>query len=301
MWNSGTLRYFVAVAEERNISRAAARLHIAQPSLSQQLRELERELDVELVNRAARPLLLTSAGRRLLSDAYAVLDQVDRTVRAMRRAARGETGELRVGFIYGGLYNLLLPLLQRFRNRRPEAGLTFRQLAAADQFRALHGQEADVVLSRLTEPLTVEDIAVLPLRDEFLVAVLADSHPLARHDRVALADLAPEPFVLVPRRFEPLVFDRYLQACSAAGFTPRVDYEVLDAQTQALAVGAGLGVALTGDGLSLRFPGLRYVPVDPPVALTSIAALWHASNGEPLLQVFLELARELDADAAAYR
>jgi len=295
------LRYFVAVAEERNVTRAAARLHIAQPSLSQQLRELERELGVELVNRAARPLQLTNAGRRLLTDAYALLDRADGTLRALRRTARGETGELRVGFVYGGLYTLLLPLLQRLRDRRPDVGVALTRLAATDQVRAVRRQEVDVVLSRLTEPVDEADVTVWPLRDEFLVAVLPASHPLAGQDRIALADLAAEPFVLVPRRFEPLVFDRYLEACAAAGFTPHVDHEVHDAQTQALAVGVGLGVALTGDGLSLRFPGLRYVAVDPPFPLTTIAALCHTGNSEPLLIEFLELARDLDAGASAYR
>lgn len=295
------LRYFVAAAEERNISRAAARLHIAQPSLSQQLRELERELGVALLDRSARPLRVTGAGRRLLEDAYRVFDQLDETRRALGRAARGETGQLRLGFVYGGLYNLLLPLLRRFRADRPDAGVSLRQLAAAEQVRALQAHTVDVVLSRLTEPVADAGVVVQPLREELLLAILPEEHPLARSDRVALADLAAEPFVMVPRRFEPLVFDRYLQACAAAGFVPHIEHEVFDAQTQALTVGCGEGVTLIGDGLSLRFPGLRYLPVDPPFPLTTIALLRRAGPVDPLLAAFLDDAGRVDAAAARHR
>lgn len=295
------LRYFVAAAEERNISRAAARLHVAQPSLSQQLRELERQLGVTLLDRGARPLRLTAAGSRLLEDAYRLFEQLDETTRALGRAARGETGQLRVGFVYGGLYTMLLPMLQAFRAARPDAGVSLRQLAAADQVRALQAGTVDVVLSRQTEPITDDDVRVQVLRDELLLVILPDGHPLAAQDRVALADLAAEPFVMVPRRYEPLVFDRYLQACSEAGFVPHIEHEVFDAQTQALTVGCGLAVTLIGDGISLRFPGLRYLPVDPPFALTSIALLHRQGAPEPLLQAFVDLATQLDAAAAQHR
>lgn len=154
-----------------------------------------------------------------------------------------------------------------------QAGVSLRQLTAAEQVRGLQAKDVDVVVSRLTEPVDPGDVVVEPLREERLLAILPEQHPLACGDRVALADPAAEPFVMVPRRFEPLVFDRYLEACAGAGFVPRIDHEVLDAQTQAFAIGCGLGVTLMGDGLSLRFPGLRYLPVDPPFALTAVAVL----------------------------
>jgi DNA-binding transcriptional LysR family regulator len=279
------LQYFLVLAQDLNFSRAARRLHIAQPSLSQQIRQLERELETELIDRSVRPLRLTNAGQVLLRNASSIVAEAEETAREVRRAGRGEVGRLRIGYSYGGLYDLVLALLRRVRAAWPNTNLVIVQLAQGEQVPALLTRRVDVVLGRLTEPLTSE-VEAMPHRDERLIAILSAHHPLARASKVCLADLGCEPFVMFPRHLEPVVFDNYIQACVTAGFTPRIGHEVSDAQTQALAIAAGLGVGLTGEHLALRFPDVVYVPVEPVVTIAKIAALWCEGPQplQPLLQ-----------------
>ncbi len=267
------LQYFVVLAEELNFSRAARRLHVAQPSLSQQIRQLEAELETDLFDRSVRPIRLTSAGQLLLGDAHNLVSEVEATAREVRRAGRGEVGRVRIGYSWGGLYDLVLGLLRRLRCAWPEANMVIHQLPERDQVPALLTRRVDVVIGRITEPLT-SDVVIRPLRDERLIAILPMCHPLAGGESVELAALRDEPFVMFPRRLEPVVFDNYLEACRAAGFTIRLEHEVSDAQTQALAIAAGLGVGLSGEHLALRFPELVYLPVEPEVTIAHIAALW---------------------------
>ncbi len=281
------LQYFLVLAEDLNFSRAAERLHIAQPSLSQQIRQLERELETELFDRSARPIRLTNAGQLLLRNASSILNEAEATAVEVRRAGRGEVGRLRIGYSYGGLYDLVLALLRRLRTEWPDTNTVIHQLAEREQIPALLTGRVDIVLGRVTEPLT-SDVVSMPLRDERLIAILPAHHPLAGAPTVMLADLRSEPFVMFPRRLEPVVFDNYIKACLNAGFTLRLEHEVSDAQTQALAIAAGLGVGLTGDHLALRFPELVYLPVEPDVTIAKIAALWCDRRLPQLLGPFLQ-------------
>ncbi len=280
------LQYFLILAEELNFSRAARRLHLAQPSLSQQIRQLEAELDTALFDRTVRPVQLTNAGQLLLGDAHALLNDVEATARQVRRAGRGQVGRLRIGYSYGGLYDLVLSLLRRLRQAWPDANMVIHQLPEREQLPALRSRRVDVVLGRLTEPLTA-DVTVHPLRQERLIAILPACHPLAAKENVQLSQIRDETFVMFPRRLEPVVFDNYTQACLQAGFTLRLEHEVSDAQTQALAIAAGLGVALSGDHLALRFPELVYRPVDPAFVIADIAALWVERRLPEVLEPFL--------------
>ena len=280
------IQYFLVLAEELNFSTAARRLHIAQPSLSQQIRQLENELETELFDRTVRPIRLTNAGQLLLGDARNLVANVEATARGVRRAGRGEVGRLRIGYSYGGLYDLVLALLRRLRRAWPDANMVIHQLPEREQLPALRNRRVDVVLGRLTEPLTC-DVVVRELRDERLIAILPARHPLAGGDSVKLCELRDEGFVMFPRRLEPVVFDNYIQACANAGFTLRIEHEVSDAQTQALAIAAGLGVGLSGEHLALRFPELVYRPVEPCFTIAKIAALWIDSRLPNALEPFL--------------
>lgn len=281
------LQYFLVLAEEQNFCRAARRLHIAQPSLSQQIRRLEQKLETELFDRTARPLRLTSAGQFLLADARYLVDEMEATVREVRRAGRGEVGRIRIGYSYGGLYDLVLLLLRRLRTAWPDATMVISQLPEREQVPALLTRKVDLVLGRITEPLP-PDVVVHPLREERLIAILPTFHRLASGPSVDLRSLAGENFAMFPRRLEPVVFDNYIQACMRAGFTLRIEHEVSDAQTQALAIAAGLGVGLSGDHLALRFPELVYLPVEPAVGIANIAALWFESCLPRCLEPFLQ-------------
>lgn len=217
-----------------------------------------------------------------------LLWRLEQTVNAVRRVASGETGELHLGYPYGGLYTTILELARVFRRERPHAGLVLRQLSAGMEIRALLEREVDVVISRVSQPLTdIAGLVVAPLCEELLMVMLPANHTLATGGPVALGDLADEPFVMFPARTEPMIASRHLAACEAAGFAPRIAHDPLDAQTQALMVAAGLGVALTGDGLALRFPGVAYVAVDPPIPITEIAAVWPEASPSPLLEPVL--------------
>ncbi|MBW3651184.1 MAG: LysR family transcriptional regulator [Actinobacteria bacterium] len=280
------LEYFLTLAEELNFGRAAVRLHIAQPSLSQQIRQLETDLGTELFDRTVRPIQLTNAGQLLLRDAYTLVTDAEAAARTVRRAGRGEVGRLRIGYSYGGLYDVVLCLLRRLRQTWPDADLVIHQLPEREQLPALRTGRVDVVLGRTTEPLTA-DLVVHPLRDERLIAILPAGHRLAGHESVRLVDLREEPFVMFPRRLEPVVFDNYIQACLNSGFTLRLEHEVNDAQTQALLIAAGSGVGLSGESLALRFPELVYRPVEPRVNVAKIAALWHENRLPEVLEPFL--------------
>ncbi len=282
------LQYFLALTEERNFCRAARRLQIAQPSLSQQIRRFEDELQTELFDRTSRPIRLTSAGELLLDDARRIVHEMEATAREVRRAGRGEVGRLRIGYSYGGLYDIVLALLRRIVAAWPETNMVIHQLSERDQVPALRTGRVDVVLGRLTEG-PVPDITVRSLRDERLIAILPVNHPLAGGPAVKLCDLADERFVMFPRQLEPVVFDNYIQACMIAGFTLQLEHEVSDAQTQALAIAAGLGVGLSGEQLALRFPELVYLPVEPAFTVARIAALWCNSPHPPAwLDPFLD-------------
>ncbi len=280
------LQYFLALSEEQNFSRAARRLQIAQPSLSQQIKKLEDELQTELFDRASRPIRLTAAGELLLDDARRLVQEMEATAREVRRAGRGEVGRVRIGYSYGGLYCLVLTLLRRLVAACPDTNIVIHQLSERDQVPALRTGRVDVVLGRLTEPPT-PDITVRPLRDERLIAILPADHPLAVGPEVKLGALADERFVMFPRRLEPVVFDNYIQACMRAGFTLQLVQEVTDAQTQALAIAAGLGVGLSGEQLALRFPELVYLPIEPAFTVAKIAALWCDTRPPTTLEPFL--------------
>ncbi len=280
------LQYFLVLAEELNFSRAASRLNNAQPSLSQQIRQLEAELETELFDRTVRPIRLTNAGQLLLGDAYHLVTDAEATAREVKRAGLGQVGRLRIGYSYGGLYDLVLALLRRVRRAWPDTNMVIHQLPQREQLPALRTRRVDVVLGRLTEPVTPE-VVVRPLRDEKLIAILPACHPLAGDPYVRLAELCDQPFVMFPRRLDGIVFDNYVRACLDAGFSLRLEHEVGDAQTQALAIAAGLGVGLSGDHLALRFPELVYRPVEPVVVIAKIAALWIEDRLPQVLEPFL--------------
>jgi DNA-binding transcriptional LysR family regulator len=281
------LRYFAALAEEHSFTAAARRLHISQPSLSNQIRLMERRLGAPLIVRGSHPLVLTQVGEQVLAGAYRVLRAVDETEQNARAIATGQAGLLRIGFIHGGLYEIMLAALRSLRAELPAARFVPQQLRSEDQLTALRTGDVDVALYRRTHPYPLDGLASRPLRADRLIAVLPEDHPAARTGRVRLTDLAGESFVAFKRHHMPLVYDRCVQACRDAGFEPRIGTEFDDPLTLALAVGSGGHVALTGAGMSNRYPGLRYLPVDPPTFIADISVVWPAGRVSPLLAPFL--------------
>jgi DNA-binding transcriptional LysR family regulator len=284
------LRYFVAVAEELHFGRAAARLHLAQPPLSRQIRQLEVELGVPLFERSKRHVRLTDAGAVFLVEARAVLAAAEQAAQAARRAARGEVGQLTVGFIGAASYSVLPGIVQAFRARYPSVELVLHEMTTAEQLAALRDGQLGAGLVR--PPVADPVLAATTVLREPLVVALPAAHPLAAQRRVAVAALAGEPWVLFPRRLAADLYDQILALCEGAGFRPRLAQEAVQMQTVVRLVGAGVGVSLVPRSAeSLHSAGVAYRPLRGAAAEVEMAVAWRRDEESALLRQFLDVAR----------
>ncbi|HSU13921.1 LysR substrate-binding domain-containing protein [Longimicrobium sp.] len=273
------LRYFVAVAEELHFGRAAERLGIQQPPLTQQIQRLEAVVGAPLLVRRPR-VQLTEAGRVLLAHARRLIAQADRGMDEARRAARGESGVLAVGFAASTLPALLATAIRAFRDAAPGVELRLRELPSAAHAAALRDGTIDVSVAR--EPPPEEGIAREVLMDEELVAVLPPGHALAGSDEIALAALADEPFVHFHRAVAPGLHDRVAALCRAAGFEPRIVQQAHEWLTIVGLVEAGLGVTLAPASFRrLRWGGVAYAALTGPADRTTLVALCHRADDLP--------------------
>jgi len=286
------LRYFIMVAEELHFGRAAEKLHISQPPLSMQIRLLEEELGVTLLNRTQRHVSLTQAGHAFLQEARQILARLEQAVLMTRRAGRGEIGELAVGFISVADYNVLPVVLREFRQRFPLVNLTLREATTDAQIRDLIGGRIDVVF--VLPPIDEPALQSACIVREPLVAALPERHPLARRTgKLALAKLKDAPFILFPRPMAPGLYDDVVSFCRAAGFSPRVEQEAVQMQTIVSLVSAELGVALIPASLTnLRRTGVTYKALSEQSPLTEIHLAWRRGDDLPALRVFVDLAQQ---------
>ena len=287
------LRYFVAVAEELHFGRAAARLHIAQPPLSRQIRDLEREVDTPLFERVARGVELTAAGRAFLPEARLTLAQAERGKRTAQRAALGEIGRLRVGFTEAATYSGILPnVLGFFRMHLPLIGLSLFEMDSAQQEDAFRDGRIDLGL--LQSPPADADrwLHVEQVYSDALVAAVSETHGLAARTRISLGDLTAESFVLFPRAGDPVLYDEVIARCRSAGFSPSVVQEAAGWHTLAGLVGAGVGVAFVPRSLSkIRRPGVVYRPVRDLSVEMEMFAAWKKNEKSPVRERFVTALR----------
>lgn len=289
------LRQFVAVAEELSFRRAAQRLHISQPPLSQTIQQLEAELGTLLFNRTRRRVELTQPGRVLLDQSHRVLSQMERALDAARGAAQGMIGRLSVGFVPSSTYEILPAILRQFRIRHPAVDLHLEELSTVEQTDALLQHRIDVALNRPPTFFST-GIAQEPLLRERLIAALPAGHPLAERKRLRLRDFREERFLLIPPRWGTGYHTRVLDACQEAGFVPRIAQEPKYMHTMVGMVAAGMGVALVPNSLANLTPkGCVYrVLADRSAALSvEMGAAWHANDSSPALHAFLEAARKV--------
>ena len=252
------LRQFCAVAEEKSFSRAAKRLGMAQPPLSQAIRKLEDNLGTRLFVRTSRSVQVTEPGRLLYEQAGPLLAQHERVVRNTRKAADGAVGHLHICFVMSASYALLPRVLRRFAEQAPDVTIDLSELPTAQQVDALTSGRCDIGLLRPpifgADGLVVETI----LREPIMV-VLPDDHRLAAHDVVDLSDLADEPFVAPPAKLGPGLYGRLVDCCLTAGFAPRIAQEANQMQTIVSLVAGGLGVALVPSSVAaLGLEGVVY-------------------------------------------
>lgn len=254
------LRYFVAVAEELHFARAAARLNMAQPPLSQQIQRLELELQVRLLDRSGRKIKLTESGQVFLTDARRILAELERARQAAQRASRGELGELVVGVMSNGNPDLFRKVLPRFRDRHPGVNVAVRSMNTATQIEALRSGQIDVGILRL--PIDAADIATLVVAREDLHVALAAGHKLARAKKVLLAEVAQYPQVMFARRLAPAYYDLILDCLRRENRAVEVVQEVEHLPTQLGLISCEYGVALLPESVrAIRFPNVVNRPV----------------------------------------
>ena len=285
------LRYFVAVAEELNFTRAAARLHIGQPPLSMQIRDLEGEMGVRLFERTQRRVALTPAGQCLLEHAYRILGGVREAVEAAQRAARGELGELRVGFTSSLPFTDLLPdALHAYRRRFPAVRLQLSEMFTPEQFGALARGELDVGFVRLQGGRAPDGIALREIARNPLRLVVNASHRLAGAAAISFAELRDEDFIGFPADVGTDLPAVLRGLCRQAGFEPRIVQTAREATTQIGLVGAGLGVAVLPAPLeTVRMARVRYLPINDAEAQFRLAVATVEGTPSPLLQGFLDV------------
>lgn len=285
------LRYFVAVAEELHFGRAAARLHLSQPPLSQQIQALERELGVTLFHRNRRKVELTAAGALMLPEARAALAQAEKAVLVARRAGRGEVGRLEIGFTGSAPFNPLLPqTVRRFRERWPEVHLTLNEMSTTAQFEALAAGRLDVGFLRPGQPMEMVGMDQRLLTREPLLAVMTAEHRLAAQASVRVADLAEEPFILHPRAIGTGLFDKVMALCAAAGFAPQVAVEAHQMSTVVTLAAVGMGVSIVPEALRrLNTPGVAFRPIDDPGAFMDLIAARRAGEAGTVVENFFSV------------
>ncbi|MBH9394627.1 LysR family transcriptional regulator [Pseudomonas aeruginosa] len=285
------LRYFIAVAEELHFGRAAERLGISQPPLSQQIQALEEEIGARLFERTNRRVELTDAGRLFLDESRQVLAQVDKAVLLARRAHLGELGELKIGFTSSAPFTSTIPSsIHAFRKAYPEVHLDLQEMSSRQVLRALLEESLQVgVIRPLALPDTVHSVELFR---EPLVAVLRADHPLAAgsEDGLAIAALAEEPFVFFPRSYGTGLYDQVIALTRQAGFSPRIAQEASEAMTIIGLVSAGLGVSiLPASFRRTRGDGVVYRTLGDPEATTAVWLVRRQNEGSPLALSFIDL------------
>lgn len=285
------LRYFLAVADTANFTRAAELLGIGQPPLSQQVKALEQELGVELFTRTARGAELTLAGQVFAHEARRVLDDAEHAARAAKRAARGEIGHLRVGFTGTAAFNEhVSELIRRFRDAYPEPELTLLEATSGVLLTALEAGQLDIAIVR-PERRVADVVQQRDWLEEPLLVALPDAHRLARRRRIALPELKDEPFVQVLRDAGGTLVDDIVAACAAAGFAPRLAQPAPQMTSAVTLVAAGLGISIVPKAITqVRVAGVVYRPLVARGLRARLALASRRDDRSPLVRNFLALA-----------
>lgn len=285
------LRYFVAVSEELHFGRAAARLNISQPPLSQQIRQLEDELGFPLFFRNKHHVELTEAGKVFLEETRLTLAHVEQARDAAEKANQGATGRLSIGFIGSSTYNIV-PLLQNFNKRFPMVNLALQQMKTGRQLRALHERQIHlgIVRTPIDSPVLASETI---LREPFVVA-LPETHPLSKRETLSIQELADEPFILSSGHHGSTYHDAVMKLCYHAGFPPKVALEVPEILTIVAFVAEGMGIALVPASFRhQQNKGIVYRDLLDAEATLATTFVWRKDDKSPVLQQFLKLCQPL--------
>ncbi|MCP3805195.1 LysR family transcriptional regulator [Allokutzneria sp. A3M-2-11 16] len=285
------LRYFVVVAEELNLTRAAERLCMAQPPLSVQLRKLEKELGVRLLDRSSRGVRLTDAGALLYDEARRILGSVDQASQLVRSVGTGTVGRLALGFVPSAALEVLPPILREFKASHPEITLYLNEMRPDEVLDSLHEQRIDIGLCYLSRGFTDPALRTRCVAEDPLVLAVPAAHRLAEESTVDMKELAEEQFVLPTRHRMPGLHAIITESCAANGFTPRVvQREVWLMQTIVGLVAGGIGVAVVPSSAQrLHAAEVRFLPLTGTTTPARMSAAWRPDRISPVLEAFLRL------------
>jgi DNA-binding transcriptional LysR family regulator len=283
------LRYFIAVAEELNFSRAAQRMHMAQPPLSAAIRQLERDLGVDLFTRTTREVKLTDAGRAFLDGARRTLADAERAAEDAKRAAAGELGHLRLAFSWSTRFETLPALGRTFRKGHPDVELLVQEMWNARMPAAFANGSIDIALSLCPE--LAAELELAPIRTERLVALLPAAHPLAREEAIPLTALADEQFVVFPREIAPRLHDAFMAIFRRAGFEPQVRNESFHTGWDLGVLAEIPAVAMAPQTVAGALPaGIVPVALSEPTDALETCVVWRADDTSPAVAAFVAVA-----------
>lgn len=290
------MRYFLALAEERNFGRAAERLHMAQPPLTRQIRALEEELDTLLFIRTPKGVELTAAGQTLLDEVPNLLHLAQRAKERTKLAGQGQIGRLEVGLFGSGVLDVIPRILARFHAERPEVKIELHNLTKTEQLEALRERRISVGFNRLVPPS--DDLEVETVLRERLVVALPVGHTLSTRSEIAIGDMDGEPLILYPNVPMKGLAQEVTNAFRDAGVGLRVEQEVEDVLTAVALVAGGFGLCVTtASSASLNLPGVTYRPLRcDTLSDIELSCLYRKGDPSPILAAFLRVVREFSAE-----
>ena len=288
------LRYFVAVAEAENVSRAALKLHVSQPGISRQIRDLEDEIGFQLFERSAKSLKLTSAGKSFLTEARAVLQRADEAVKTARAIATGEVGELHVGYAGSPTVRILPPTLRAFQSESPQVRVRLHDLSTEEMLAGLREGKLQIALMVCPTPSLLRGLRFAELTKLAISLAVAPKHPIARSRSVGLAEVAKQPLIGFSRADYPDYHELLDNIFRPAKLKPGIAEEHDSVASLIAAVEAGAGVAVVTESLAcVTGPRLKFLKLSPEPKPLSLGAAWLKDELAPAADRFLECAKRV--------
>jgi len=283
------LRYFVSVGEEQHFGRAAARLHVAQPALSRQIQDLEREMGFLLFDRLPRGVRLSAAGKLFLSDARRILQDVDEARRRAERIALGKAGTLRIGIAMAlSWHGMVVESFREFRRHQPDAELVLHHLLSIDQVEAVLSGRLDAGFAAAITPWN-NDLAHWEFAQDRILLAVPKGHPLTKRGKIRLRDLRDMPFIWFRRSANPSFDNQLMRECARGGLSaPRIIQEATDRDTIVGLVQCRIGIAWLTESIRWHCPrGVVLLPVADMNVRLPFSLIWKKGNSSPLLQKFV--------------
>ena len=282
------LRYFVAVAEAENVSLAALKLHVSQPGLSRQIRDLEDEIGFQLFERSAKSLKLTAAGKVFLTESKAVLQRADDAVKKARAVARDGSGEIHVGYAPSLTVQILPPMLRAFQGEFPQVRVTLHDLSSEEMLAQLGGKKLHVALTARPPEKILRNFSFVEFARYAICVAVSPQHPLVRSRALTLPQVAREPLIGLTRKNYPEAYNQVVKLFATAGHKPRFAEEHEDGSSIIAAVEAGRGIALVPSSLAcIVGTRVKLIPLKPALPPIPVGALWLKENKSEQVKKFI--------------